>query len=145
MQTIIASPRFNSDGTSRSIVAFLQGSEFSEDEDFLIYYDYPIYSDYDRILYKPDLCIWAKRYGFFAVRVFSSVLTQFSQNAIETYDDELIEFSSLLFAKFVKSKTLRTGVQKIKFEIHPIIYLQDNLDRQVDQSGLTSNTESLKL
>ena len=46
MQTIISSPRFNSDGASRSIVAFLQQSEFSEDEDFLIYYDYPIYSDW---------------------------------------------------------------------------------------------------
>jgi superfamily I DNA and RNA helicase len=138
MQTIISSPRFNSDGASRSIVAFLQQSEFSEDEDFLIYYDYPIYSDYDRILYKPDLCIWAKSYGFFAVRVSSSILTQFSQSAIETCDAELAEFSSLLFSKFVKSKILRAGVQKIKFEIHPIIYVQDGFDPQTHQYGLTS-------
>jgi superfamily I DNA and RNA helicase len=126
MQTIISSPRFNSDGASRSIVNFLQQSpSFAGDDHFVIYYDYPIYSDYERTLYKPDLCIWTQRYGFFAIRVFSGVLAQFSTDALRKCDDELAEFSSLLFAKFVKSKVLRVGVQQIKFEIHPVIYSQD--------------------
>ncbi|MBX3514821.1 MAG: DEAD/DEAH box helicase [Xanthobacteraceae bacterium] len=141
MQLIISSPRYSSDGASRAIIEFLQ-QQFGDDDDFVVYYDYPIYSDYERALYKPDLCIWSLNYGFIPIRIFSSVLAEFSGDALSQYDGELSEFSSLLFSKFVKSRLLRKGVSGLKFDIHPVIYIQEQTVNRVTHADLTSEVAS---
>jgi hypothetical protein len=121
---VISSLRYSSDALSKSIIESLQAAApFRDDEDSVIYYDYPIYSDYDKSLYKPDICLWSANHGFFVIKNCDAVLIDLSTTVLAQIDGELSDFASLLYSRFVKSRILRKGIQTLKFEITPVIYV----------------------
>src|SRR6266446_79930 len=121
---VISSLRYSSDALSKSIIENLQAAPaFRDDDTSVIYYDYPIYSDYDKSLYKPDICVWSAGHGFFVIKNCDAVLIELSATVLAQIDSELSDFASLLYSRFVKSRILRKGIQTLKFEITPIIYV----------------------
>ncbi len=144
---VISSLRYSSDALSRSIIEYLQVAvPFESDDDSVIYYDYPIYSDYDKSLYKPDICVWSATYGFFVIKNCDAALIDLSDTVLEQIDGDLSDFASLLFSRFVKSRLLRRGIQKLKFEITPIIYVNDStkeLTSKVQNSKIVTSQEKL--
>jgi len=135
---VISSLRYSSDALSKSIVEYLQkAAPFQDDEGSVIYYDYPIYSDYDKSLYKPDICLWSAEHGFFVIKNCDSALIDLSSSVLGEIDTELSDFASLLYSRFVKSRLLRKGIQTLRFEITPVIYV-NGATKKVDGDDLNS-------
>jgi superfamily I DNA and RNA helicase len=137
---VISSLRYSSDALSKSIIENLQAAApFRDDDSSVIYYDYPIYSDYDKSLYKPDICVWSSDHGFFVIKNCDAVLIELSATVLAQIDSELSDFASLLYSRFVKSRLLRKGIQTLKFEITPIIYVNGST------KGVTSTVPNSKV
>ncbi|WP_154070868.1 DEAD/DEAH box helicase [Bradyrhizobium lablabi] len=146
-RAVISSLRYSSDALSKSIIEALQAAgPFQDDDTSVIYYDYPIYSDYDKSLYKPDICLWSANHGFFVIKNCDSVLIDLSATVLGQFDVELSDFASLLYSRFVKSRILRKSIQVLKFEITPIIYVNGSakeISSPELNSKLVTSQESL--
>lgn len=136
MEKVISSTRLKSDPLARGIIDYLSSQENKLNlEDSVLYYDFPIFRDYEERLYQPSLLLLDKNRGIYIIRVAGTALE------IEKEDILLGELHSLLYAKLLNSKQLRKNRSSLKIEINSLLYLppgQDSFTHEIESTQVSS-------
>src|SRR5688572_1744090 len=103
LDVIVTSDRLKNDPGGRALVNHLR--ERQSDlalTDAVLYYDFPTYADYDTVAHKPDALLLSPQHGVVAIRI----ATDASKAQWTSYDESLVQFSSILYGRLLKSKIL---------------------------------------
>ncbi len=123
MERVVSSDRLKTDHTARGIIDHLQNSSNELGIDSaVLYYDFPVFRDYEEALYRPSLLLLEKNKGIILIRICNTELE------LEHEDNLLGELHSLLNAKLLNSKRLRKNRTNLKFDIQSILYLTPGTD-----------------
>lgn len=135
---LITTDRIASDPVGRDFVAYLrENQEQLLLTDGVVYYDFPTYADYETVAHKPDALIVSRHGGIFAVRFTNGQMAPLSDSAFNAIDESLAQFCSILIGRLLKSKALRQGLSKLKFDVTPVVYVPG---RQAGQPELDFST-----
>lgn len=118
MEKVVSSTRLKNDPLARGIIDYLSSKEKELNlSDSVLYYDFPVFRDYEERLYQPSLMLLDKTRGIHIIRVAGTALE------IEKEDALLGELHSLLYAKLLNSKQLRKNRSSLKIEINSLLFL----------------------
>jgi superfamily I DNA and RNA helicase len=121
MEQLIASARLQNDPTGRRFLSFLQENEPELGlQNSYIYYDYPIYQDYEDDLVKPSFLILSPSLGVIIVKITTST----DQHDLYVADQQLTQVFSLVFSKFIKSRILRKSQSQLKISIKAYLFVE---------------------
>ncbi|HEY3301407.1 MAG TPA: ATP-binding domain-containing protein [Methylophilaceae bacterium] len=141
MEKVVSSTRLKTDPVCRSIITYLgDKSNVIGLDNAILYYDFPLFRDYDDELYQPSLLILDAILGVVVISVSETAFD------IARDDDLLEEFHALLHAKFLTSRRLRKSITSLKFEINTILYLpSDSNPLAIDyKNHIVKSLESLQ-
>lgn len=134
---LVTSERFQDDPLGRDLIESLKISETPiASFESALYYDFPVYSDYEGIDHKPDILILSRNCGILAIKLISSVQSEreATQNLIGM-DESLNQFCSILIGRLLKSKALRKNRSQLSMPVTPIIFCDNSkADRIFDDS-----------
>lgn len=121
---LVTTDRINSDPLGRDFIAYLNGhSKRLDVSNAALYYDFPTYSDYETVTYKPDALLVSPYHGVMAIRfVDGNAVARMSSEAREEIDEALGQFCSILIGRFLKSKSLRRNRSALSFNVLPVIF-----------------------
>ncbi|TIL42327.1 ATP-binding domain-containing protein [Mesorhizobium sp.] len=91
-------------------------------DDAALYYDFPAYADYETVAHKPDALVVSPSHGILAIKFVKNDDTEIPNTVIESLDESLTQFCSILIGRLLKSKPLRDGMSSLIFPILPILY-----------------------
>lgn len=141
---LVTSERLQDDPLGRDLIENLKNSGTPlVDYESALYYDFPIYSDYEGVDHKPDILILTKNCGILAIKLISSVQSEReATHSLFMMDDSLNQFCSILIGRLLKSKILRKNRSQLAMPVTPIIFCDsseadkifDNSDSEVVSS-----------
>ncbi|MFK4447141.1 superfamily I DNA and RNA helicase [Caballeronia udeis] len=118
MEKVVSTARLKSDPVGRLLIDDLQrNAEALRLENAVLYYDFPLFRDYEEELYQPAVFILHPEKGAVVVSVPDTAFD------IAKQDYLLDEFHNLLFAKLLASRRLRSGKNALKLNITSILFL----------------------
>ncbi|MFJ5445089.1 DEAD/DEAH box helicase [Methylobacillus methanolivorans] len=140
MEKVVSSARLKDDPVCRRIIDFLsQHTQRLELTNSILYYDFPLFRDYEDELYQPSLLLLDQKKG---VVVIGKVDTAFD---LPRSDFLLGEFYSLLFSKFLNSRQLRSSRTSLKFSPNVFLFLPgDDAGNIATENRVLSSLESLE-
>lgn len=146
---LVTTERLQEDPLGRDLIEFLKASESAiTTSPSALYYDFPVYSDYDGIDHKPDILILSQNCGIIAIRVITEVQAERDNvNSLLATDESLNQFCSILIGRLLKSKALRKSRAQLSISVTPVIFCDSNLAGKIfDQSDseIISSTDSLR-
>lgn len=120
MNCIISSDKLYKDAIAKQLYEYLR-EQFKNREDYILYYEYPIYVDIDEKILSPKFLIISPESGVFVINCSSE--TNFEK--ISELDAEVVQIESYLFSKFIKStsKILKESKRILSFELRSILFL----------------------
>lgn len=130
MELIVTTERITTDPEGRQLFEYLEKNQLALGlEEAIIYYDFPIYTDYESLSHKPDILFLSPRIGFVAIR-FAKRGELFSEgdSSIAEIDDSLDQFCGLLIGRLMRSKSLREDRKTLKLDVVPVIIILGNKD-----------------
>lgn len=121
---LVTTDRINEDPLGREFISYLNdNSERLGMSGAALYYDFPTYSDYETVTYKPDALLVSPIHGVMAVRfVDGNSVARLSPEARVEVDEALGQFCSILIGRFLKSKSLRESRSSLCFNVLPVIF-----------------------
>jgi superfamily I DNA and RNA helicase len=124
LDIIVTSGRISRDPIARDLFQQLQSQAGELGlTNAVLYYDFPVYSDYETVSYKPDSLILSPSHGIVAIRLLSeSDRAAFTPSAALQLDESLVQFCSILIGRLLKSASLRKGLGELRFPVTPIVY-----------------------
>lgn len=134
---LVTSERLQDDPLGRDLIESLKNSGTPlVDYESALYYDFPIYSDYEGVDHKPDILILTKNCGILAIKLISSVQSEReATQSLFMMDDSLNQFCSILIGRLLKSKILRKNRSQLAMPVTPIIFCDSSeADRIFDNS-----------
>lgn len=146
---LVTTERLQDDPLSRDLIESLKNSESAiSTSSSALYYDFPVYSDYDGLDHKPDILLLSRNCGIIAIRVITAVQAERdSVDSLLNTDESLNQFCSILIGRLLKSKSLRKSRSQLSFNITPVIFCASNLAEKIfDQSDseIISSVDSLR-
>jgi superfamily I DNA and RNA helicase len=128
---LVTSERLQEDPLGRDLIENLKATKSPIDNfNSALYYDFPIYSDYEGVDHKPDILILTKNCGILAIKLISSVQSEReSTQSLFAMDESLNQFCSILIGRLLKSKSLRKNRSQLALSVTPIIFC-DNADAE---------------
>ncbi|OPA87542.1 hypothetical protein BFW88_18785 [Pseudomonas fluorescens] len=146
---LVTTERLQEDPLGRDLIESLKNSESAiSSSPSALYYDFPVYSDYDGADHKPDILVLSRSCGVVAIRVITAIqVDRDNTSTLLAVDDSLNQFCSLLIGRLLKSKVLRKSRSQLSLKVTPIIFCDSNLaDRIFDSSDseIVSSMDSLK-
>ncbi|OWQ44349.1 hypothetical protein CDL60_24825 [Roseateles noduli] len=140
MERVVSSDRLKQDFAARGLIDHLvQNSGKLGIQSSILYYDFPVFRDYEEALYRPSLLLLDKEKGIVLIRICNTELEV-------AHEDELLgELHSLLNAKLLNSKRLRKSRTTLKVDIHSLLYLPPgaSADEMDTENQVISSYESL--
>ena len=145
---LVTSERLQDDPLGRSLIESIKGTDTPIAHfESALYYDFPIYSDYEGIDHKPDILILTRNCGLLAIKLISSVQSERDSTAnLFAIDESLNQFCSILIGRLLKSKSLRKNRSQLALSVTPIIFCDNaEADRIFDSSDseIISSVQSL--
>jgi superfamily I DNA and RNA helicase len=140
IEKVVASARLKSDPIARQLIDFVVGNAQALGlGNAVLYYDFPLFRDYEESLFQPTLLLLDPNKGVVSVRVAG---TQFE---VAHEDDRLSELHSILFAKLLTSRRLRKTRSELKVGITSVLFLPPGTDPAAVQTenAAVSSTEGL--
>jgi superfamily I DNA and RNA helicase len=138
MEKVVASATLQQDPLGRELIDYLDTSEAPLHlNGAVLYYDFPIFRDYDDDLYKASLLLVSPRHGLVAIHVANLTGHTDPADYLSDADVALSQFEALLFSRLIKSPKLRQTRQGLRFPINPCLYVIDSL-------GHTSSSRHLE-
>lgn len=118
MEKVVSTTRLKHDFHARGVIDYLSSkTEELNLQSSVLYYDFPLFRDYEETLFQPSLLLLDKLKGIHVIRIVSTACEVI-------HEDELLgEFHSLLYAKLLNSKRLRESRSTLKISISSILYL----------------------
>jgi superfamily I DNA and RNA helicase len=120
---LVTTDRLNSDPLARDFMTYVQARAANLDlDESALYYDFPTYSDYETVTYKPDALLVTRAHGIIAFRfVTEEQAVRMAQHERLNVDESLGQFCSLLIGRLLKSRTLRANRSELAFRVTPVI------------------------
>ncbi|HEY3621194.1 MAG TPA: hypothetical protein VGL12_02145, partial [Roseiarcus sp.] len=132
LDIVVTTSRWKNDPISRSLVNFLDQHQVDLGlSDGVVYYDFPVYADYEASVFRPDLLLLSPSHGFVAIRAFDPAIFEQPREGLRTIDAALGDFVSNLHSRLIRSRELRKGRTDSIVDIHPVIF----------RSAVTSHAE----
>lgn len=126
MEKVVSSARLKTDPVGRLLINYLQEhAEALELSQAVLYYDFPLFRDYDQVLYQPAVFILHPAKGAIVISVPDTAFD------IARNDALLDEFHSQLYSKLLASKRLRSGRNSLKLPITTILYVTQEFNVEV--------------
>ncbi|WP_419736522.1 DEAD/DEAH box helicase [Pseudomonas sp. COR18] len=146
---LVTTERLQEDPLGRDLIESLKSSDSAiSSSPSALYYDFPVYSDYDGVDHKPDILVLSRSCGILAIRVITAVQAdRDSTNSLLAVDESLNQFCSILIGRLLKSKTLRKSRSQLSLSVTPVIFCDSNLAGRIfDQSDseIVSSMDSLR-
>lgn len=145
---LVTTERLQDDPLGRDLIESLKDSESAiSSSPSALYYDFPVYSDYDGADHKPDVLVLSRSCGILAIRVITATqVERDSTSSLLAVDDSLNQFCSILIGRLLKSKTLRKSRSQLSFNVTPIIFCDSNSAERIfdsSDSEIVSSLDSL--
>lgn len=142
MEKIISSPHFSSDYPAKNFLDLLIENESQYKlENAVFYYAFPSFRDYEDELYRSNILILSPNHGVIAISLCESIpSTASSPRTLESHDESLSQFYSILFGRLIKSRLLRKTKTELLFPFKSLLYAPGVNDSQ--QSSLTNRLEN---
>jgi superfamily I DNA and RNA helicase len=104
MEKVVASVSLQQDAIGRELVDYPDNNQ----HDLLLqtavlYYDFPIFRDYDDDIYKASILILSSYHGLIAIYQANLTGVTDSPEYLGETDDALSQFEALLFSRLIKS------------------------------------------
>jgi len=128
IDVLITTTRIAHDPVGRELIDHLQQHASSLQLDgAALYYDFPIYSDYETVAHKPDALILSPRHGVVALRFVKSdgIPERGETTTLQEIDQSLGQFCSILIGRLLKSRTLRADRSTLLFAVTPVIIFSE--------------------
>ena len=144
MNCIISSDRLYKDAITKELFEYLK-EQFSNRDDYILYYEYPIYMDVTEKILTPKFLIISPENGVFVINCSSTD----NLEKIEELDEETTQIESYLFSRFIKStsKTLKETKRTLAFELRSILFLPlvptQKIDKYDTDNIICSNKEEI--
>lgn len=123
MEKVVSSARLKNDPVGRLLIDDLQAHAAElQLERAILYYDFPLFRDYEEELFQPAVFILHPEKGAIVVSMPDTAFD------VDKSDAMLDEFHSLLYSKLLASKRLRSGRNALKLNITTILYLPQGVD-----------------
>lgn len=118
MERVVSSDKLKRDFAARGVIDYLvQNSIALKLTNSILYYDFPVFRDYEEALYRPSLLLLDKKKGIVLIRICGTEIEI-------PHEDELLgELHSLLNAKLLNSKRLRKSRTSLKLDIRSFLYI----------------------
>lgn len=128
---LVTSERLQEDPLGRDLIESIKNTDSPIDNfNSALYYDFPVYSDYEGVDHKPDILILTKNCGILAIKLISSVQSEReSTQSLFAMDESLNQFCSILIGRLLKSRSLRKNRSQLALSVTPIIFC-DNVDAE---------------
>lgn len=121
LDVLITTNRITADPNSRELIDHLRHTTAKlRLDDAALYYDFPIFSDYETVTHKPDALLVSPRYGVIAIRFFGLLVDR--PASLEAVAESLTQFCSILIGRLLKSQILRKTLSTLKFDVTPVIF-----------------------
>ena len=118
LDILITSTRIENDPVARRYIDFLQNDQLNIGlSSATLYYDFPTYSDYETVSHKPDILIVSPLHG---VIVAHFIPAEQSVN-VQEIDSSVLQFSSIMIGRLLKSRMLRRSLSALKFGVSPLL------------------------
>lgn len=146
---LVTTERLQEDPLGRELIESLKNSESAiSSSPSALYYDFPVYSDYDGADHKPDILVLSQSCGIIAIRVITAVQAERdSTSGLLAVDESLNQFCSILIGRLLKSKTLRKSRSQLSLNVTPVIFCDSNLAGRIfdsSDSEIVSSMDSLR-
>ncbi|AHI64452.1 DEAD/DEAH box helicase [Burkholderia thailandensis] len=141
MEKVVSSARLKNDPIGRLLIDDLQAHAAElQLERAILYYDFPLFRDYEEELYQPAVFILHPEKGAIVVSMPDTAFD------VDKSDAMLDEFHSLLYAKLLASKRLRSGRNALKLNITTILYLPQgvNAGERESENVIVSSFEGIR-
>ena len=136
---VITSDRLSTHPEARDFINFLRNEQAALNlQDAVVYYDFPAYSGYDAGTAKADILILSQSVGLLAVRLVVDGLFNGGAN-VEDLDQQLVDFSSNLYSRLVRSRELRISLSKSIVDVVAVL-----IDLRSDRGKYPLATESFE-
>ncbi|WP_321781668.1 DEAD/DEAH box helicase [Burkholderia pyrrocinia] len=121
---LVTTDRLNNDPLARDFLNYIDANAARLGlEESALYYDFPTYSDYETVTYKPDILLVTRNHGMLALRfVTEGQAVRMAEYERSKIDEFLGQFCSLLIGRLLKSRTLRADRSRLAFDVTPIIF-----------------------
>ncbi len=141
MNCIISSDKIYRDAITKELFEYLR-EQFKGNDDYILYYEYPIYMDVDEKILTPKFLIISPTSGVFVINCSSEV----NEEKIAELDEETTQIESYLFSRFVKSssKVLKESKRSLSFELRSIMFLPLVSSQQLDDLDIENAAYSSK-
>ena len=118
VEKVVSSARLRSDPIARQLIDHLvEEADRLALQDSVLYYDFPLFRDYEDALFQPTLLLLDKNKGVVSIRVAGTAFD------VAHEDAKLSELHSILFAKMLNSRRLRSSRSSLKIELTSVLYL----------------------
>jgi superfamily I DNA and RNA helicase len=123
LDILITTDRISKDPIGRDFIDHLQrGAQGLALDDAALYYDFPIFSDYETVAHKPDVLLASRRHGLLAIRFVDGLeASQISATTLASVDESLAQFCSILIGRLLKSRLLRLNLSTLRFPVTPVV------------------------
>jgi superfamily I DNA and RNA helicase len=121
---LVTTERIKQDPTGREFIKHIQDSAARLGlDDAVLYYDFPTYSDYETVTHKPDALLVSRRHGILAIRfIDGGDGGRYNFSSLESVDESLGQFCSILIGRLLKSKALRQSRANLRFDVTPVMF-----------------------
>ncbi len=140
LDVLVTTNRLASDPHGRQLVDYLRNeADRLSLGSSTLYYDFPVFSDYETVAHKPDCLLATRGSGIFAIRILGSSANAAKLSAttlnpmITAADESLTQFCSILIGRLLKSRPLRQSLSSLRFPVTPVIFLLDQRANQTDE------------
>ena len=135
IEKLIASQNYLHDPDSRELIEYLDENLSTDLNDAVLYYDFPIFQDYEDEVHKLKILILSKKKGLIIVNHSTQEIKNKISKYIQDQEEQIEHFYGMLQARLIQSKQLRIK-RKLKVEISSIISNTsidiDELDKECD-------------
>lgn len=136
MEKVVSTSRLKSDPIARQLIDYLSANSAQLGlGESVLYYDFPLFRDYEDSVYQPTLLLLDANKGVVSIRVAG---TQFD---IQHEDEKLSELHSILFAKLLTSRKLRKSRSELNLGINSVLFLPPGSDpAAVDSENIVASS-----
>ncbi len=123
IDVLVTTNRIAQDPIARDFIEYLRNNSARLGlDEAAIYYDFPTYADYETVAHKPDALLVSPLHGILALKFVQSRNFEHKYfSHIADADESLGQFCSILIGRLLKSRSLRMGLSKLKFEVVPVL------------------------
>ncbi|MGE5437709.1 MAG: DEAD/DEAH box helicase [Syntrophothermus sp.] len=142
----------NEDPTAKSFIELLESQELKGNlEDSIVYYQFPFYQNEDGSLATANILLISKNHGIIVIKCCNIHERDNNEKSLKKTIADLEQIYSLIFAKLIKTKNIRSNPHSLKIPFLPLIYTTSeikngsSLKKEWDQLDFLYSDKDLEL